>query len=579
MAIVQISRITARKGLQEDLPQPLASAELGWSVDTRQLWIGNGTTEEGAPALGNTEILTEYSDILSYANQYVYKGESAGYTAQTGVSLNSPVSQSLQSRLDSLCMITDFGAVGDGVLDCTNAINRALYQIYCREVNPQVRRGIFFPAGVYKVSGSLLIPPYAMLYGEGSQSSIIAFDVQTWTAGTAWSYGVLVIDSGNYFRCINLNGAPIGAALPAASTGPSGTNAYWQYVSALPDYIARTSNNFQQISTEIPNGIAPTDIEIDSMGFSTTQIQNGLLLEDAKCVTMRNVRISGPLTTNDLTSIADNTKAVDFASTASLITKQVIFDSCNFSGFTWAAKTEEQIQAVSFNNCEYDTLFQGVYLGGTTPVNGGPVGVTVSQGSFNNVYEQGIVFDNVSLNTSSNNSFFDVGNHFNGVDYPATSIISINDSNNVCVGDMFQRTAVNSVLYPRIDLQNSASYAMTNSEKIEFGTYTREVGQRQVLTDNTSNQTVTTIDSTAVRAVQINYTIVRDTSVKTGVLTVVASTDGAGTNLTVDDGGIQNISTGVTFGASETSSIITITASTTSTGADAILNYSITHLA
>lgn len=50
MAIVQISRITARKGLQQDLPDPLAAAELGWSIDTRQLWIGNGTTEEGAPA-------------------------------------------------------------------------------------------------------------------------------------------------------------------------------------------------------------------------------------------------------------------------------------------------------------------------------------------------------------------------------------------------------------------------------------------------------------------------------------------------------------------------------------------------
>lgn len=62
MAIVQISQIKHRRGLQENLPQ-LASAELGWSVDARRLYIGNGSLAEGAPETGNTEILTEYSNI------------------------------------------------------------------------------------------------------------------------------------------------------------------------------------------------------------------------------------------------------------------------------------------------------------------------------------------------------------------------------------------------------------------------------------------------------------------------------------------------------------------------------------
>lgn len=62
MAIVQISRITNRRGLQQDLPQ-LAPGELGWCLDTRLLFIGNGTLEEGSPAIGNTEVLTEFSDI------------------------------------------------------------------------------------------------------------------------------------------------------------------------------------------------------------------------------------------------------------------------------------------------------------------------------------------------------------------------------------------------------------------------------------------------------------------------------------------------------------------------------------
>ena len=57
MAIVQISQIQIRRGLNQDLPQ-LASAEMGWSLDTQQLYIGNGTIAEGAPQTGVTEILT-----------------------------------------------------------------------------------------------------------------------------------------------------------------------------------------------------------------------------------------------------------------------------------------------------------------------------------------------------------------------------------------------------------------------------------------------------------------------------------------------------------------------------------------
>ena len=50
MATVQISRIQHRQGLSENLPQ-LAGGEFGWSIDTRQLFIGNGS-----PSMVFTEI-------------------------------------------------------------------------------------------------------------------------------------------------------------------------------------------------------------------------------------------------------------------------------------------------------------------------------------------------------------------------------------------------------------------------------------------------------------------------------------------------------------------------------------------
>jgi hypothetical protein len=251
----------------------LAAAELGWAIDDRKLYIGNGTIAEGAPVIGNTEVLTEFSDILSYATEYTYQGAAAGYAVQTGATNGTPVSQSLQSRLDSYAVITDFGATGDGTTDVTADINRAFYEIYCREVNPQIRRSIFFPAGTYIITDTLLIPPFCKLYGEGAESTIIRFQVQTWTNTIAYASGVLVYDAGTaaYYR--SLSAVPIGTAIGSAT--------YW-LAESLPAYIARTTDSQQQTGLNIGSNSAlqPGSVEISGMKFVTDQTeQNGILIE------------------------------------------------------------------------------------------------------------------------------------------------------------------------------------------------------------------------------------------------------------------------------------------------------------
>ena len=98
MAITQISRIQHRRGLKEELPQ-LAAGELGWAVDTQELYIGNGTTAEGAPETGNTKIITEDDNILSVAKTYTYRGNTVAPVV-TGVSANTPIVRTLQQKLD-----------------------------------------------------------------------------------------------------------------------------------------------------------------------------------------------------------------------------------------------------------------------------------------------------------------------------------------------------------------------------------------------------------------------------------------------------------------------------------------------
>lgn len=59
MAITQVSKIQVRTGLLTDLPQ-LDVGEIGFAVDTRQVFIGNDTSIIPDPISGpnNTEIVT-----------------------------------------------------------------------------------------------------------------------------------------------------------------------------------------------------------------------------------------------------------------------------------------------------------------------------------------------------------------------------------------------------------------------------------------------------------------------------------------------------------------------------------------
>lgn len=591
MAIVQISRVTQRKGLASDLPQPLAGAELGWAADERRLFIGNGTLEDGAPVVGNTEVLTEFSDILGFATAYTYRGDAAGYTVQTGATTGSPVTQSIQNRLDSYAVITDFGATGDGITDVTADINRALYQIYCREVNPAIRRSLFFPAGVYVITDTLDIPPYAKLYGEGAESTIIYFNVQNWTNAISYAAGVLVynVSTSFYYRSNFI--VPVGKNI--GDNNPDG-DPYWTQ-ETLPAYIFRTADSLQQIDANIEtNGaLPPGNVEISGMKFVTNRSNNGALIQNAEACFFDAVNFEGPLAAADLDGVGDGIMAVDWASTVSAVSKNVTFNNCKFSKFTFATSTEQQIQGVTFSNSYFDSLYQGIVLGGVSPVNGGATGVRIVQNTFDAVYKEGIVVENVSLNCSAYNTFYDVGNHFQGVGSPETAVINLDGNNNVSVGDMFERTTANSGdLHPRIALNNLNNMAMsmnahsltfyqagasvdTFSNTLDLGTYQRTAGIEDTLVDNSSNDLVVVSQTglAPIYAFKIDYTITRGTAYRTG--TIVAA---SGTGFSYTDDFTENATTGVTLTLVDNTGDVTVSYTTTSTGTNGSIRYSITNL-
>ena len=523
MAIVQVSRITNRKGLVENLPQ-LAGAELGWAIDERRLFIGNGTLQEGAPTIGNTEILTEFSDILAEQSNYTYKGLAAGYQAVTGPN-NTNITLSLQDWLDQFASVKDFGAVGDGVTDDTDAINRALFQLYCRDINPQIRRALFFPAGVYRVSETILIPSYARLYGEGANSSRIVLDTES--------------DDSSLFP-----------------------------------FVARYADSLQQIGNNIGNNGAtpPTNIEIANMGFQTLMPTADVFLVDrASFCTFSDVSFRGPYQFDDFfpdpTAVAiDNISAVQFASTPALTTNNITFRRCEFAQLTNAVRNSADIKGVLITESTFDLLYRGVVLLNPGSLNPGSAGFRVLGNSFDRINLEGIRTEtNQQLVISGYNIFYNVGNDLSSPLVPATPVIDFVDSNNVSIGDMFERSDADAQIQPRVRIgSSSVSIAVTNGKKIQMGTYTRESGVRVILDGDAVDEPLFTVDSLDIPAFKMEYTITRSTgdstevAVKTGTFTVVSSSDGLGGDLVTNDASFQNQDPGFSLGATETSGIVTV---------------------
>ncbi len=517
MAIVQISQITQRKGYSEDLPQ-LAGAELGWCLDTRQLFIGNGTLQDGAPVIGNTEVLTEFSDITVLTN-YTYKDIAVGYEAQTGESPSSPIVRTLQATLDDYASVRDFGAIGDGLADDTAAINRALFQLYCRETNTQIRRSLFFPAGTYRTSSPIVIPTYAKLIGEGADCSIIYLDTQD---------------------------------------------------SSVPAYVAQYGDSLQQTGVNIgTNGATPPKhIEINSMTFQSAESTDVFLVDRASQCWFDSVYFVGALSLTDVENSGitplPNNAAVRFASDGVLTCTDITFDKCGFTNTTYAFNTTAGMYGITVSNSLFNILYQGIVL----DVN--PSNFRALHNVFDNIYAEAISYGDINLNVSAYNAFNNVGFGISNTG-PISPVITFNNDNNVSVHDLFTRSDADAYTIPRIEII-TAGQTMSGGTQLQMGAYTRETGKTVTLVNNVVNQTILSVNQLYTKAFQMQYSIQRDSNIRYGILTVT----GNGGNY--NDDYTENSSTGITLSATQAGNQISVLFTSSNTGVDGTLTYSISHL-
>jgi hypothetical protein len=393
------------------------------------------------------------------------------------------------------------------------------------------------------VSGSINIPPYATLYGEGSDNSVITMDA------------------------------------------------------GVDDYVARTADSFQQTGVNIgsdPGSITPQYVTISNMGFSHAATTGSIfLVQDATNCTFTNVGFRGASTQPDLDTMANNSIGVSFASTNALVCEQINFEGCVFSGLVWGINTSQQTKSITISNSQFDTLYRGIELGVEAPtVDYSPTGTRITNNMFDNVFAEGIIFgEYAELNASGQNIFYDVGNYFTGSTgspTPYTSIIKLQNSNNVSISDLFERSDSFAAVYPRIYIDLNTNYtSSTNGSQIVLatGTYTRQSGSQTELV-NSDSGTVFTIGTDQARSFSVNYTINRSyilpgdiavDSYRTG--TIMIATNNGASGITWSDDYAQNTDTGITLSVTQVDTTVTVGYTANGYGNNGVINYSINYLA
>lgn len=396
MAVVSISRIQLRRGQKNQgsgLPQ-LASAEMGWAIDTQELYIGNGSVSEGAPSVGNTKILTEHDNLFQLIREYTYR-ETSGII-QTGASSNTPVRRNLQERLDDRVSIRSFGAQGDGT-NQTLALQRAIDQLFLNNANkssPASRVVLYLEPGVYIVDSPIKLPPYANIVGAGKDKTVI--------------------------RCTNPNSAVFSFKNGSSTPGN--------------DALDATTTFLNQ-----PREIRLSDMTIDAQGGNI-----GIDFRNVRNSDFSNLKIVGSWTQGTL--VNNLSKAITFYSLSSSVNcNNIVFRNLHVAGFSYGLYADYDIKDVNVDTSIFETLAYGIVVGEN--MNYGLIGQTigsdnlqVTKTKFRNIDRHGIWIEHGTRTVSSHNDYRSVGYDSGTFSNARYAILKFTEKNNISDNDFFDRT-------------------------------------------------------------------------------------------------------------------------------------------
>lgn len=391
MAVIQISKIQLRRGREQEegIPQ-LSSGELAWAVDTQKLYIGNGAVSEGAPQVGNTRILTEQDNIFELAQDYQYKENVSAI--QTGLLTNYPVQLTLQQKLDETVTSQEYGIVpnsSDQAVKIQNAIDNLFLNPSLLNRNDYKVTLEFLP-GTYFISTTIFIPSHVTIKGAGIDKTVFQF------TGTNQSV----------FRFINDTSTKNSRATIGSST-----------------------------SINQPKNIHLSDFTI----LTGDPTVDGFKVEAVRDSILENIKIEGSYGDSG----SNDSKGLDISALSSLVTTQKNqFKNIIFDGLKYPVYSRYDIKNNDFTNCIFKDAYIGVYFYDAGLVVGEEYGARfnrIADSLFLDIERQGILIEKGYGNTSSRNTFDNVGNELGGYTNNQTACIRFESHGNSSNQDNFDR--------------------------------------------------------------------------------------------------------------------------------------------
>jgi hypothetical protein len=412
MATVEIAKIQVRRGLAnvDGVPQ-LDSGEMGWAIDTQELYVGAGSLEEGAPTEGNIRILTQY-DKPEFFNittgTYIYKNDSVIpiYTDPSG---QTDTQLTVQKKLDSFTSMVDFGVSPGDPVYASQGIQNAINQLYLNldknTSNPASKAILKIPAGKYAITSTIYVPPNVTIVGDGQNNTILSM-VSTGTT---------------LFQFCDLSS-----------------------VAGSPVVFVPGSNNITSSGRPVNINLREMTLQYDSSISNTDQT---LPLVRADCVesaSFIDMGFRGTTATN-----TSSYAAIEIRGQGAITTENLVVDRVDFSYLGRAIISDYDINDLSISKSSFKNLGRAISFLENTVINNetGPVNVKIDDSIFKDINQQAIFIGTntngaSTLFSSHRNSYMNVGNNGAGDLLAATAVIELNTLGNSSVDDRFSRQSV-----------------------------------------------------------------------------------------------------------------------------------------
>lgn len=462
-------------------------------------------------AVGNKGLITNSTDSITWD----------GFSYNFG---NSETIRTIQQKLDDFVSVKDFGAKGDGLTDDTEAINRAMYEIYCRNINPSARKTLYFPGGRYIISDGLHVPTNACLVGEGMNNTIIQ-----------------------------------------QTADPS-------YVS----YVMITADSKQQYEAQagLNGAVLPSDIFISSLALESSY--DALWLWGASRVTLDKVRMTGgqsnnPNASNDDGSIYTGVyiQGGNLEPPADLNFIDCVIENYNYGVYQ---PSTEYSRNLLFNSTSFKMMFNAFNL---TLLDGMVNTMTISNCVFDSIGFEAVKTNHANNIISSFNSYRDVGNNYGGIGSAASYILDFGDLSAGCasINDQFDRTITEAYSsgYNYV-YGNTKTIQITAGHEIRVGLWEQAGGEIYALTGAQTNEptgfTMEFDDNSYQRKIQ--YMLRRNNAIRSGIIMVTYNADAL--TYSIDDDSNETSDVGIVFSLSDDGTTISLDyTSTAGTAADFVM--------